>query len=149
MAIHSIGPLPRLKSFFMFLNLWVDRDDFLGFVADTWQTPVDGNPTYNLTKRLGLLQPKLKTLHHLHTSHISSCVVETNTKWAATLTLLDDSPQFNEYQRVKRKLAREFFQLSKGDKAFYKHKSQIQWLNLEDRKNQVLSQITHSQTSQE
>jgi hypothetical protein len=86
---------------------------------------VDGNPTYKLTKRLGLLKPKLKTLHHLHTSHISSCVVEANTKWAATLTLLNDSPQFNEYQRVKRKLVREFFQLSKGDKTFYKHRSLV------------------------
>lgn len=123
MVVHSIGPFPRLKSFFKFLNLWVDRDYFLGLVADTWQTPLYGNPTYKLTKRLGLLKPKLKTLHHLHSSHISSCVVETNIKWAATLTLLNDSPQFNEYQRVKRKLARDFFQLSKGDKAFYKHRS--------------------------
>ncbi|KAJ6997911.1 hypothetical protein NC653_014214 [Populus alba x Populus x berolinensis] len=107
---------------------------------------MDGNPTYKLIKRLGLLKPKLKTLHRLHTSHISSRVVETNTKLAATLTLLDDSPRFNEYQRANRKLAREFFELSKGDKAFYKHRSQIQWLNLEDKKTKFFHRsLLHKQ----
>ena len=80
MVFHSVGPLPKLKAYFKLLNLWVDKDDFLGLVTDTWQALMDGNLMYRFTKRLGLLKPKLKALHHLHTSHISSCVIEAKTK---------------------------------------------------------------------
>lgn len=52
---------------------------------------MDDNLMYKFTKRLGLLKPKLKALDHLHTSYISSCVIEAKTKWVATQTLLDDS----------------------------------------------------------
>jgi len=80
MVFHSIGPLPKLKAYFKLLNLWLDVDDFLGLVMDTWQALMDGNLIYRFTKRLGLLKPKLKALHHLHTSHISSYVIEAKTK---------------------------------------------------------------------
>lgn len=41
---------------------------------------MDGNLMYRFPKKLGLLKPKLKALDHLHTSHISSCVIDAKTK---------------------------------------------------------------------
>lgn len=58
MVVQSASPFPKPKASFKFLNLWVVRGDFLGLAADTWQTPVDGNLMYRLTKILGLLKPK-------------------------------------------------------------------------------------------
>jgi hypothetical protein len=79
--IIQLGPPPsKFKTSFKFLNLWADMDDFLDLVGDTLQTPVDENPMYKFIKRLDLLKPKLKSLHHHHTSHISSRVVEAKAK---------------------------------------------------------------------
>ena len=36
MVVYSTGVFPMLKASFKFLNLWANRDDFLGLVADTW-----------------------------------------------------------------------------------------------------------------
>ena len=55
-------------------------DDFLGLIVSTWYTSVDGNRMYRLTNILELLKPKLKVLHRLYTSHISSHVVEVKAK---------------------------------------------------------------------
>jgi hypothetical protein len=41
---------------------------------------------------LDLLKPKLKSLHHHHTSHISSRVVEAKAKWDISQVLLDGFP---------------------------------------------------------
>ena len=41
---------------------------------------MDGNPMYRFTNRLGLLKPKLKSLHHQHVSYITSHVIEANTR---------------------------------------------------------------------
>ncbi|KAJ6876796.1 hypothetical protein NC651_029720 [Populus alba x Populus x berolinensis] len=63
---------------------------------------MDGNPIHRFTKRLGLLKSKLKSLHHQHTNHITSHVIEAKTRWTATQCVLDGSPQTNKYQRAKR-----------------------------------------------
>lgn len=63
----------------------------------------DNNPIYRLIKRLGLLKPKLKSLQHQQTSHISIRVVEEKSNWFITHILLDGSPQFEEYQRSDKK----------------------------------------------
>ena len=109
MIVQFTNPLTKVKASFKFLNLWVDRDDFLGFVADTWQRFMDGNPMYKFTKRFRLLKPKLKSLHHQHTSHITSHVIEAKTRWTATQFVLDDSPNIDKYQRAEKELANEFF----------------------------------------
>jgi len=36
MVVYSNGVLSRLKASFKFLNLWADKDDFLGLVVDGW-----------------------------------------------------------------------------------------------------------------
>lgn len=64
---------------------------FLDLIVDTWQILIDGNPMYRFTKRLGLLKPKLKSLHHQYTSHTTSYVVEAKTKWTVTQTTFNGS----------------------------------------------------------
>jgi hypothetical protein len=83
MVVQFVNPLSKVKTSFKFSNLWDDKDDFLGLVVNTRQLPIDGNPMYRFTKRLGLLKSKLKSLHHQHTSHITSYVIEAKTRWTA------------------------------------------------------------------
>jgi hypothetical protein len=35
MIVQFTNPLTKVKASIKFLNLWADRDDFLGLVADT------------------------------------------------------------------------------------------------------------------
>jgi hypothetical protein len=37
MVVQFDCPISKVKTTFKFLNLWVDRDDLLGLVVDTWQ----------------------------------------------------------------------------------------------------------------
>lgn len=52
------------------------RDDFPAIVIDVWQVPIDGNLMVKFIKLLGMLKPKLKSLHRHNTNHIFSHVIK-------------------------------------------------------------------------
>jgi hypothetical protein len=81
----------------------------LGLIVDTWKFLMNGDHMYKFTKRFALLKPKLKSLHHQHTSYITSCEIEAKNRWTAAQTVLEGSPQTNEYWQVERQLAKKFF----------------------------------------
>jgi len=118
---------------FKFLNLWADRDDFLGTVSSSWQATINGNPMYQLTTKLRLLKHELKKLHQQHTSHITSRVSQAKDAWYAAQTVLDANPTSHEARTNERCCAHQYMQLCKDEESFYQQRSRVQWLQLGDR----------------
>jgi hypothetical protein len=69
---------------------------------------MNGDHMYKFTKRFALLKPKLKSLHHQHTSYITSCEIEAKNRWTAAQTVLDGSPQTDEYCKQRDSLQISF-----------------------------------------
>ncbi|KAJ6888510.1 hypothetical protein NC652_029554 [Populus alba x Populus x berolinensis] len=98
--------IPKVRNSFKFLNVWADKDDFLGIIEDAWCNPVEGTPMYRFTRILSLLKPKLKSLNCHHTRHISRSMIEMKAQWDATQVLLDRSSYYVEYMDAERGLVK-------------------------------------------
>lgn len=81
-AVVMFWPPMKPKSFqFKFLNLWTSRDEFLPTVSQAWNIEVLGDPMMRLAAKLKSVKVALKAFHKLHSSHISSRVLEAKKNW--------------------------------------------------------------------
>ncbi|XP_044461803.1 uncharacterized protein LOC123193082, partial [Mangifera indica] len=101
-------------------------------VQRVWETPIEGNSMFHLTKKLHKLKGELKCLHIRDSGHISSRVREVKGKWAEAQEKLDRHPMSIEHVDLERDLARQYYSLCKDKEAFYKQRSRVQWLRLGD-----------------
>jgi len=87
---------------------------------------------FQLTTKLRLLKAELRKIHLHHTSHISNKVVKVKEDWNLAQTILDLNPTAAVAKSTERELANTYTQLCK-EESFFKQRSRIQWLQLEDR----------------
>ncbi|XP_031247702.1 uncharacterized protein LOC116105416 [Pistacia vera] len=97
-----------------------------------WDEPIVGNPMFRLSRKLGLLKQKLKSLHIRVSSHSSSRVIEARAQWEIAQENLDRDPLSTECIFEERNLANQYFSLCRDNEAFFKQRSRVQWLNLGD-----------------
>ncbi|KAJ6672520.1 hypothetical protein OIU85_013819 [Salix viminalis] len=125
----EIKPRPPFK----FLNLWVEKEDFLPMVYATWMEEADGDPMLQLTTKLRRIKKKLKDFHLLHSSHITRRVEEARKEWGKCQIDLDANPSNAGLRMQERRLAHQYNQLLNDEESYFRQKSRIQWLSQGDR----------------
>ncbi|KAF9678102.1 hypothetical protein SADUNF_Sadunf07G0000100 [Salix dunnii] len=125
----TFKPKPR----FRFLNLWIEREDFMPHIASLWQRQAHGNPLFRLTTKLQWVKQSLKNWHKHNSSHISSRVVQAKADWDSAQTNLDQNPSSLIYRTREKQAAACYQKLCRDEESFYKQKSRIQWLSLGDK----------------
>ncbi|KAF9681425.1 hypothetical protein SADUNF_Sadunf05G0000100 [Salix dunnii] len=118
---------------FKFLNLWVDREDFLPTVQEAWQEQVSGNPMRKLLGKLKNVKNTLKLFHKRNTSDISTRVATAKSAWNLAQLSLDRDPNNGELQKGEQRAAGLYASLCQDEEAIFKQKSRVQWLQLGDK----------------
>ncbi|KAL4304364.1 hypothetical protein GQ457_10G028210 [Hibiscus cannabinus] len=112
---------------FKFFNFWVEHDDFLKIVEDSWTTPIVGNPLQILFGKLKRLKIPLRQFNVEHFGKISSRVSTKQLELAAVQSLMLNNPTaaLIEQERI---VAKELEDLSKAEEQFFRQKSRIQFI---------------------
>ncbi|KAJ6426862.1 hypothetical protein OIU84_022450 [Salix udensis] len=118
---------------FKFLNLWVDRDNFMDIIRNNWNQNLQGSPMMRLSANLYRVKKVFKKWHSQNTSQISKRVEEAKRNWDEAQIQLDRNPSSMDKRDDERRCAGIYNRLSKDEEAFFKQKSRIQWLELGDR----------------
>ena len=118
---------------FRFLNLWVEREDFLPHVSEIWQQLAHGTPMYRLYTKLQWVKASLTSWHKHNRSHISSRVRKAREDWDRAQERLDNNPISMEARLTERQAAIHYQKLSSDEESFFRQKSRIQWLTLGDK----------------
>ncbi|KAJ6422264.1 hypothetical protein OIU84_027257 [Salix udensis] len=102
MVIHLSEDHFHPRPTFRFLNLWLDREDFMPQLARVWEQPVHGSPFFKLTTKLQMVKVSLKNWHKHNRTHITSRVSKAKRDWAAAQEKLDGDPYSEEASAVER-----------------------------------------------
>ncbi|KAJ6678180.1 hypothetical protein OIU85_008740 [Salix viminalis] len=126
---------PRLPV--KFLNLWVEKEEFLPMANATWMEEADGHPMLQLTTKLQRIKKKLKEFHLLHSSNITRRVEAARKEWGKCQLDLDANPTNVGLGMQERRLAHQYNQLISDEESYFRQKSCIQWLSQGDRNTKI------------
>ncbi|KAJ6724579.1 hypothetical protein OIU85_022495 [Salix viminalis] len=123
----------RRFSGFKFLKLWIDRPDFLDQVERAWQTPVRGDPWFQLTTKLRVVKANLQAMHFANSHNISDRVRQAKREWDIAQANQDGDPLDAQLRNIERDRAQDYAALLRDEESFFKQRSRIQWLQMGDR----------------
>ncbi|KAJ6287645.1 hypothetical protein OIU78_001692 [Salix suchowensis] len=118
---------------FKFLKLWLDRPDFLDRVRRAWQTPVRGDPWFQLTTKLRVLKANLQSMHFATSLNISDRARQAKRDWEIAQVNQDSDPLNDHLRNIERARAQDYAALLRDEESFFKQRSRIQWLQMGDR----------------
>ncbi|KAJ6393813.1 hypothetical protein OIU77_023117 [Salix suchowensis] len=123
----------RRFSGFKFLKLWIDKPDFLDRVKRAWQTPVRGDPWFQLTTKLRVLKANLQAMHFANSHNISDRVRQAKREWDIAQANQDGDPLNAQLRNIERDRAQDYAALLRDEESYFKQRSRIQWLQMGDR----------------
>ncbi|XP_038999841.1 uncharacterized protein LOC120125471 [Hibiscus syriacus] len=125
--LHKHAPTARPKSF-KFFNFWALHPRFLQTVKDSWQTPIDDNPTQVLFLKLKKLKCGLKDLNKFYFNDISSRVMQKCEELSKIQLTNLNSGTAGIYANSKCEVERELKILEEAELLFYKQKAKTNWI---------------------
>ncbi|KAL3519686.1 hypothetical protein ACH5RR_017835 [Cinchona calisaya] len=124
----NAGPKP-----FKFHSFWMKHLQFKKILRSNWIDEDYGNPMRTLCIKLKNLKGHLKELNKKHYSNISTMVLQIKEELWMTQQRLQLQPYDIEAQKNEKDLMVKYADLLLAEKAFFKDKARVKWLQHVDR----------------
>ena len=119
---HDLGPIP-----FRFSPLWIQQEDFMQVVSDSWETQVKGSPSFIWEAKIKKLKHELKGWARSIPSPISRRK-SAQAELEAHQTHMDFNPISDCLLRKEENLQKAFHSAYRMEEEFWRKKSRNLWL---------------------
>lgn len=116
---------------FQFYNYWLDHPDFLNTVREVWNSPVNGNPIYILSQKLGLVKRRLNILKRNEGS-IHTQIKDTRARLCSVQSEILNGCQDSNLIQLDRDITASLSHLLEKEENIARQRSRVQWLELGD-----------------
>ena len=119
---QDLGPIP-----FRFSQLWIQHDDFLQTVANSWNAQSKGSSSFIWETKIKRLKIDLKDWSRRITSPISKRE-QAQAELESHQTHMDSSPALDYNLRKEEYLQKNYFSACRIEEDYWRQKSRILWL---------------------